>query len=72
MALSYKFYYKTYLHVCRLQDLSGIVKRDLTGAEIRLKKSILTSYIVAWFSYRILKGHHHESCKIPKRRTGTP
>ncbi len=38
----------------------GIVQRDLTGVETRLKRSILMDYIVAKFSFRILKEHHHE------------
>jgi hypothetical protein len=38
----------------------SIVQQDLTGVETRLKRSILMDYIVAKFSFRILKEHHHE------------
>jgi hypothetical protein len=41
-------------------NLKGIVQRDLTRAETRLKQSVLISYSVGKFSFWILKGHHHE------------
>jgi hypothetical protein len=42
------------------ESIKGIVQRDLTGVETRLKKSLLMNYIVAKFAFWILKEHHHE------------
>jgi hypothetical protein len=43
-----------------ISPLKGIVQRDLTGVETRLKQSVLLSYSVGMFLFYILKGHHHE------------
>jgi hypothetical protein len=45
--------------------LKGIVQRDLTGVETRLKKSVLLSYTVGKFLFYILKGHRHEKSIKP-------
>jgi hypothetical protein len=45
--------------------LKGIVQRDLTRVETRLKKSVLLSYSVGKFLFLILKGHHHEKSIKP-------
>jgi hypothetical protein len=42
------------------KDLEGIVQRDLTGVETRLKRSVLMNYIDTKFAFLILKEHHHE------------
>jgi hypothetical protein len=41
-------------------ELKGIVQRDLTAVETRLKRSVLMNYIVAKFAFLILKEPHHE------------
>jgi hypothetical protein len=33
------------------EELKGIVQQDLTGVEARLKRSVLTNYIVAKFAF---------------------
>jgi hypothetical protein len=38
----------------------GIVQRNLTGVETRLKKSALLSHYTAQVPFLILKGHHCE------------
>jgi hypothetical protein len=48
--------YSTTVHTA----FKGIVQRDLTGVETRLKRSVLMNYIVAKFAFLILKEHHHE------------
>ncbi len=45
--------------------LKGIVQRDLTGVETRLKQSVLLSLSVNKFSFWILKVHHHEKSIKP-------
>ncbi len=45
--------------------LKGIVQRDLTGVETRLKQSVLLSYSVGKFPFGILKGHHNEKSIKP-------
>jgi hypothetical protein len=44
-------------------SFKGIVQRDLTGVETRLKRSALVNYIVAKFAFLILKEHYHEGHK---------
>jgi hypothetical protein len=58
---------KIYLKALVLSEikLKGIVQRDLTGVETRLKKSVLLSYGVRKFLFFILKGHHHEKSIKP-------
>jgi hypothetical protein len=43
----------------------GIVQRDLTGVETRLKRSALINDSVAKFAFSILKEHHHERSTKP-------
>ncbi len=43
----------------------GIVQRDLTGVETRLKKFVLLSYSVSKSFFLILKGHRHEKSIKP-------
>jgi hypothetical protein len=43
--------YDHYPHPEVISCLKGIVQRDLTGVEIRLKRSALMNYIVAKFSF---------------------
>ncbi len=43
-------------------NFKDIVQWDLTGVEIRLKRSVLMNYIVAMFGFWILKEHFHERC----------
>jgi hypothetical protein len=45
---------------CHRTALKGIVQRELTGIETRLKRSVLMNYIVAKFAIWILKEHRHE------------
>jgi hypothetical protein len=40
-------------------SLKGIVQRILTGDNTILKQSVLVNWRPARFSFRILKGHHH-------------
>ncbi len=49
----------------RSVSFKGIVQRDLTGVETRLKKSVLLSLRVGMFFFGILKGHHHEKSIKP-------
>jgi hypothetical protein len=44
----------------RRKQVKGIVQRDLTGVETRLRQSVLMNYIVANLAFLILKEHHHE------------
>jgi hypothetical protein len=59
-------YYVLNLLACKYcKDLQnywfkGIVQRDLTGVETRLKRSVLMNYTVAKFAFLILKEHHHK------------
>jgi hypothetical protein len=46
-------------------SFKGIVQRDLTGVETKLKKSVLLSYSVGKFFFLILKGHYHEKSIKP-------
>jgi hypothetical protein len=49
------------LHIEALGSLfKGIVQRNLTGVETRLKKSALLSHYTAQVPFLILKGHHCE------------
>jgi hypothetical protein len=46
-------------------QFKGTVRRDATGAENRLKRSVLTNYMTASLNFFILKRHHHEKSKKP-------
>ncbi len=48
-----------------LSPLKGIVQRDLTGVETRLKWSALINYSVAKFAFWIFKEHHHNRSTKP-------
>jgi hypothetical protein len=41
----------------------GTVRRDATGVENRLKRSVVTNYMTASLYFLILKRHHHEKSK---------
>jgi hypothetical protein len=43
-----------------MRSFKGIVQRNLTGVETRLKKSALLSHYTAQVPFLILKGHHCE------------
>jgi hypothetical protein len=45
--------------------VKGIVQRDLTGVESRLKRSALMNYLVAIVFFFNLKGHSYERSKKP-------
>ncbi len=45
---------------CFRYCVKGIVQRDLTGVETRLKRSVLMNYIIAKFAFWILKEHYLE------------
>ncbi len=47
------------------KGIKGIVQRDLTWVETRLKRSVLMNYIVAKLAFWILKEHHHERSPKP-------
>jgi hypothetical protein len=49
----------------RIQPIKGIVQRDLTGVESRLKRSALINYLVALVHFFNLKGHSCERSKKP-------
>jgi hypothetical protein len=46
-------------------SLKGIVQRDLTGVENRIKRSALINYLVALVLFLNLKGHSCERSKKP-------
>ncbi len=48
-----------------LPVFKGIVQRDLTWIETRLKRSVLMNYIVAKFAFWILREHHQERSTKP-------